>query len=164
MRKASLKKIKSAPKPLLFCVVVGGLLVVAALLASFWPFQSMSTQNNSAKSAYQLRLDGVRYVLETAFTPQQQEKGLGGRERLAESKGMLFWYPREGEQCFWMKDMRFPIDIIWVSANKHVTHLEESLSPSTYPQTFCAQGQYVIELDAGEVVKHSLNVGAALDF
>ena len=104
------------------------------------------------------------YSLEVVRSAADQAKGLGGRASLAPNTGMLFWNTTSAHRCFWMKDMQFPIDIIWVSGDRHITNIEHSLSPSTYPKSYCADGQYVIELNAGEATKNNLNVGDQLAF
>jgi len=77
---------------------------------------------------------------------------------------MIFPYDKESEQCLWMKDMLFSVDIIWVGADKQVTSIKPNLSPDTYPDSFCAQAQYVIELPAGEASKSNLRIGQKLNF
>lgn len=56
-----------------------------------------------------------RYDLETVDTDAERRKGLGGRESLCENCGMLFVFETPSRYAFWMKDMRFPLDIIWLS-------------------------------------------------
>ena len=94
----------------------------------------------------------------------QQEKGLSGTAALDPNSGMLFWNAAEAKQCFWMKDMHYNLDIIWLDRNKKVTHIEYNLSPKTYPKTFCAQGKYVIELNAGEAKRSGITKGQVLTF
>jgi len=114
--------------------------------------------------AVTLRLPRGTYHLETATTAAEQEKGLGGRAGMPASQGMLFIFANQADQCFWMKDMHFPLDIIWTDSAKRVTHIEHGLSPATYPQQYCAAGQYVIELNAGTVAKNGVRTGQKLDF
>jgi uncharacterized membrane protein (UPF0127 family) len=112
-----------------------------------------------------LQLDDARYVLEVASTQDIQAKGLSGRASLPEYQGMLFTYTHPGRQCFWMKDMRFPLDIVWLDAHKVVLHMQQNVSPDTYPQSFCADSaSYVIELNAGETAKRQIHAGEQLQF
>ena len=111
-----------------------------------------------------LRLSGSSYTLEIASTPELQKQGLSGRTHLPRNTGMLFAYPTNLERCFWMKDMQFPIDIIWADHRKKVTHIEVSVSPKSYPKTFCASGHYIIELNAHEASKNDLTEGQTLTF
>lgn len=104
------------------------------------------------------------YHLEVADTPAAQQKGLGDRSSLAQDGGMLFTFSVDDQRCFWMLNMHFPLDIIWASGAKRVTHIEKNLSPATYPQQYCAPAKYVIELNAGQAARNNLQVGQTLDF
>jgi uncharacterized membrane protein (UPF0127 family) len=61
-----------------------------------------------------------KFAVDLAVTPTEREKGLGGREQLCSDCGMLFIFPQKGVYDFWMKDMRFNLDIIWISDGKIV--------------------------------------------
>ncbi len=63
----------------------------------------------------EIYLKDVPLLVELASTPKQWEKGLSGRKELAEIDGMLFSFPRYHVPIFWMKDMHFPIDMIWLT-------------------------------------------------
>ncbi|MDP2432653.1 MAG: DUF192 domain-containing protein [Pseudomonadota bacterium] len=58
--------------------------------------------------------------MEVAATPASRERGLSGHERLAPDSGMWFVLPEAGTTGFWMRGMRFPIDLIWVGQNQRV--------------------------------------------
>ena len=58
---------------------------------------------------------GVRVASEVMVTPTEQARGLGYRDSLAWSHGMLFTYDEPGFRSFWMKGMRFDIDIVWIT-------------------------------------------------
>ena len=113
-----------------------------------------------------LKVDDHKYHLELASTPKERQQGLSGRESLDQDRGMLFTYGQEGRPCFWMKDMNFSLDIIWVDAQKTVVYIEEDVAPETHPESFCpsADALYVIELNAGEVARIGIEVGDTLDF
>ncbi|MDO8575927.1 MAG: DUF192 domain-containing protein, partial [bacterium] len=80
---------------------------------------------------------------------------------LAADEGMLFVSPEDGGHAFWMKDMLFPIDILWISADGRVVYMAENVSPDTYPQSFRpdAPARYVLELPAGYAGAHGVSVG-----
>ncbi|MEK7133517.1 MAG: DUF192 domain-containing protein [Patescibacteria group bacterium] len=104
-------------------------------------------------------------------TPEERQIGLSGRERLAPDEGMLFIFPEDGQYAFWMKDMRFSIDILWLSASDRpsrdgsedgrVVYMLENVSPDTYPQSFVSSGpaRYVLELPAGFVGRNNVSLG-----
>lgn len=105
------------------------------------------------------------YVLEHANTNQKRIKGLSDRDSLATQTGMLFTFDAPTDQCIWMKDMRFDLDIIWLDNNKNVTKVMENVSPATYPTSFCSPDtKYVIELNAGDAQKTQITTGKQLSF
>ena len=65
-----------------------------------------------------------------------------------------------------MKDMQFPIDIIWLDEAKKIVNLEEYVSPESYPNIFYPSQRsfYIIETNAGFVEKYNLTTGNTLDF
>jgi uncharacterized membrane protein (UPF0127 family) len=75
-----------------------------------------------------MELRGERFILETLVTETEREKGLGGRESLCKTCVTLFVFEKPGQYPFWMKDMRFPIDIVWLLGDK-VVFIAENVSP-----------------------------------
>ena len=113
-----------------------------------------------------LRVGGANYQLQIASTPSGRQLGLGGRSAIPKDAGMLFVFDKPARQCMWMKDMRFPLDIIWVNDRKQVIYLKQNLAPATYPAIFCSAtpSRYVIELNAGEAAKRHITLGQTLLF
>ncbi|MEI8096536.1 MAG: DUF192 domain-containing protein [Candidatus Moraniibacteriota bacterium] len=93
---------------------------------------------------------GALYHLEIANTQEKRAKGLGDRESLCDDCGMLFTFDVDGQYAFWMKAMRFPIDIIWLR-NDEVVFVAEDVSPESLdtlnPQVTANQ---VLEINAGK--------------
>ena len=89
--------------------------------------------------------------VEVARTEEQLTTGLSRRRSLKEGTGMLFIFDTEGAHAIWMKDMRFPLDIVWIDENGKVVHIAEDVSPDTYPQSFSSPtpARYVLEVPAG---------------
>lgn len=149
-------KTKSAPKTSVIATVVAGSILLC--IAFIWQWKAPETRT--------LRVGNASYVLEQAVTANQQRQGLSGRSSMDRKRGMLFVFQREDQQCFWMKDMHFPLDMIWLNANRRVVFLAEEVSPDTYPRTFCSgdPAAYVIELRAGEVQRAGIHKGQVLNF
>lgn len=80
---------------------------------------------------------------------------------LAKDRGMVFVFDKPGTQCMWMKNMQFPIDIIWLDEAKKVTSIVPNVSPSSYPMQYCGATttKYVIELNAGETKRAGIKLG-----
>lgn len=96
-----------------------------------------------------------------ADTPEEQRQGLSGRTGLGPDEGMLFVFQKDDLYGIWMKDMKFPIDIVWLSLTGKVITIEPNVSPQTYPHTFTPKtpARYVLELPAGYAQRHNLKVG-----
>lgn len=96
------------------------------------------------------------FKLEVVDSPAKQRQGLSGREGLSELEGMVFVYPESREVCIWMKDMLFSIDALWLDKNQQIVRVENNLEPTTYPESFCKEAKYVIELDKNSVERLNL--------
>ena len=105
-----------------------------------------------------------------AATPQQIALGLGERDALAQDRGMLFVYPVPTIPTIWMKGMRFPIDILWVSSEGRLLGVVHSAQPepgkvpgelTLYP----APGpvSYVLEINAGLAEQYAFAPGDAVE-
>lgn len=110
-------------------------------------------------------LGGERISVAIADTPKLQELGLSGHVKLAPNEGMLFIFPRAQNVPFWMKDMLFPLDIIWFDENHKLVDVWENANPSSYPEVRAPQknAQYVLEVDAGFFQNHHLKIGDVLE-
>ncbi len=99
-----------------------------------------------------------------ADTPEKWELGLSGREVLSSKKGMLFVFDSPQRHGIWMKDMLFPIDIIWLDENMRVIQTMTDIEPDTYPQVFEPETQdlYVLEMRAGFVDRANIKIGSEL--
>ena len=103
---------------------------------------------------------------EIANNDAQRTKGLSGRQCIGANQAMLFVFDRPDYYPFWMKDMNFPIDIIWIDANHHVVTVKSNVNPSTYPQSFVNSNpaQYVIEIKAGRAQALGITNGTLIKF
>ena len=99
---------------------------------------------------------------ELAVTQVQREQGLSGRTYLSAGKGMLFVFDAPDTWGIWMKDMHFPIDIVWADTNGMIITIEHNVAPSSYPaHSFYPSNpaEYVLELPAGYTKAQSIAVG-----
>ncbi len=110
-------------------------------------------------------LNGYKINVEIVDTLAKQARGLSGREGLAEDAGMLFIFSQPSTQNFWMKDMKFPIDIIWISGDRVVGFVESVPPPiggSENNLTIYSSPENVdkvLEINAGLVKKWNIKVG-----
>jgi uncharacterized membrane protein (UPF0127 family) len=88
-------------------------------------------------------------TVEVADTDKLRVRGLSGHEPLTEKEGMLFVFDQAStDNCFWMKDMSFAIDMVWLDAEKQVVTVAPDVKPESYPDTFCPDlpAKYGLEL------------------
>lgn len=95
-----------------------------------------------------------------------RDKGLSGRTSLAADAGMLFVFPIPGIYGFWMKDMNFPIDIVWMDMDHRVIAINSDVLPSSYPSSIFPPKNisYVLEVNAGAAKEFGIIVGEILSF
>jgi uncharacterized membrane protein (UPF0127 family) len=101
-----------------------------------------------------------------ANTPASREKGLGGRKSIEENEVMVFVFDEIARHYFWMKDMQFSIDIVWLNKDKEVVHIERNISPDTFPQSFgpSIDSKYVLEFKAGTANTFGIKIGDKIAF
>lgn len=119
-----------------------------------------------------LSLGERSFSVSVADTAAEQIRGLSGRSRLGADEGMLFVFPRSERHGFWMKEMVFPIDIMWLNDGEPQTDAEgrrrlvvvdikENVLPETFPEVFYPRekAQYALEAKAGTVRGSDIRVG-----
>lgn len=111
-------------------------------------------------------LKGQTIDMQLADTDAKRQKGLSNQEELPSGQGMLFVFEKSAKPCFWMKDMNFPVDILWFDAQKKLVYQALYALPASYPESFCSDSdaRYVVELNAGEAARLKLQLGDMLDF
>lgn len=148
-------KIESARKQLIGAAVV--LCILLAIIASSI-FISLNRQQPY------IAINGHRFNVEIAAKEASRQQGLSGRRVLAEGDAMLFLFDTADTQCFWMKDMQFNIDIVWINTDEKVAYIEKNVTPQTYPRSFCPSvpANKVVELASGVSEKVGIRVGDKL--
>ena len=122
--------------------------------------------SNSQYKTQHLVIRGQSMNVAVADTEQLRTQGLSGRQSIAPFDGMLFVFDSSGTYSFWMKDMSFPIDIVWIDDQYRVVDFIKNLSPNTFPAAFSPQGnsRYVLEMPTGTVSKINLQKGDLISF
>ena len=101
-----------------------------------------------------------------AQTTDELESGLSFQDRLPADRGMIFVFSTVSDYGFWMRDMKFPLDIVWIDKDKKIIGISSNLSPETYPTVFSPISPvlYVLEVNAGEAQKTGMATGTMLKF
>ena len=119
--------------------------------------------NNQKKGVFDIQLGDERIKVWIVESEKERSRGLSGIEEMSVD-GMLFVFQKETVPLFWMKEMNFPIDIIWINSQREVVEITDNIYPETYPEIFSplAAVQYVIEVDAGWCKEHKIKKGDKL--
>ena len=107
---------------------------------------------------------GVHVIdAEVADTPARKQRGLSGRPSLADGQGMLFPYAEPGRHGFWMPDMHFDIDILWIRAGRIVdVSADVSKDDPLAVVRPREPADLVLELPAGTAQRRGFRVGDAV--
>jgi len=131
-------------------------LVLILILIIFW-----RPAAQPIPTATSLFIGDAKIYIEIAKTTAELTRGLSGRLVLAENSGLFFIFPNSDIHGIWMKDMNFPIDIIWLDENYQIIFIKENAIPESYPEVFTPNtpARYVLEIPAGFVQKNKISVG-----
>lgn len=104
-------------------------------------------------------VNGKIFITELALTPKEQEKGLGERKDLCERCAMLFYFKTKDIYLFWMKDMNFDLDIIWILDNE-IAYIEKNVSHQSLEKIDPKiKADKVFEINAGLSEKFNFKIG-----
>lgn len=109
--------------------------------------------------------------MEVATTPAQSERGLGYRDVLPPDAGMIFDLHATRSIGFWMKGMRFALDMVWISEDGSVVAITTDVQPQPgVPDSQLLRyspdtpARYVLELNAGAAERLGIAAGTQLSF
>lgn len=113
--------------------------------------------------------DGYCVDVEIRNTPEGRELGLMFKDALAEDEGMLFIFEDSVKYAFWMKNMKMPIDIIFISSDKRIVSISQDAVPCDKPSDECelyypdGEYMYVVETKANFTQRHGLLAGQVVE-
>jgi len=134
------------------------LLVVGAALYVLWP----QLQPHAS-----VHIGDAVFTTKVAKTPADRDKGLGGTYKLNGDQALLLVYDADSKWKINMKDMNFPIDIIWLDKDKKVVYIVKNAPPESYPYEQFEpkeEARYVLEVAAGTVQQKKIIIGALAQF
>jgi uncharacterized membrane protein (UPF0127 family) len=121
----------------------------------------------SATTPSEACVRGNCYALELALTPAQRAKGLMDHTTLLPGRGMWFVFEQPGQYGFWMKNMDFSIDILWIDGKLRIVDVQTNVPPCArtrcevyYPSR---DALYVLELPAGEAERLQIVPGDKIE-
>lgn len=139
------------------------ILFVTILSGGYW-YLSRQSAHDTTMPIVAATISDTTFRLHAPRTSEQNQTGLAAFRTLAADEGMVFRTLEPGLQRFWMKDMAYDIDILWVNKDNRIIHIVYSAARDSYPKTYSnppgTESTYVIELPAGTCDKHGIAPGA----
>ncbi|MDB5161868.1 MAG: hypothetical protein JWM52_376 [Candidatus Saccharibacteria bacterium] len=114
-----------------------------------------------------VRFRSTVFSVKLAKDQVSQEKGLSGVTELRQNGGLLMVFDTDDTWGIWMKDMKIPLDIVWLDSNKEVIYIVKNVSPDlATTKTFKPSkvARYVLEVSAGEISKYGIKIGDKAEF
>ena len=105
-----------------------------------------------------------RLTVEIADTSPLRTRGLMWRSELPEGTGMLFIFPAEVVQSFWMRNTLIPLDMVFIDKHMRVVGVVQWAEPQTLTsRTVGKPSQYVLEVPGGWASKHGVRAGSTVE-
>ena len=160
---------KKSLKPL---IVKIGIATIVILVAVFFIFNNCDDNNDVNMHYYKFKKEGeltftdttgnpiIKIDIEIADNDYERQLGLMNRESMEEMQGMLFIFPVERYQSFWMLNTLFSLDMLFINSNKEIVTIHKNTTPlseQSYPSSEPAQ--YVLEVNGGFCDRHNINLG-----
>lgn len=170
-RKKKQKETQEQKKSLKPLIVKIGIATLAVLIAAFFIFNNCDDDPNNV-SYYTFKKEGeltftdslgnsiIKIDIEIADNDYERQLGLMNRESMEELQGMLFIFPAERYQSFWMLNTLFSLDMIFINKNKEIVTIHKNTTPlsqQSYPSSKPAI--YVLEVIAGFTDKYNIIEG-----
>lgn len=155
-------------------------LIIIVILLVFFIFTKSSSYNFESSDKTEIiestlesktpevLINNTIIAVDLARTNAQVQRGLSGRPSLDPQSGMLFIFSKPSIYSFWMPDMNFPLDLIWISndiivdISHNVTNVFDRAHPVYYKPKEPAQ--YVLEVNANFSINHNIKIGDTVIF
>jgi uncharacterized protein len=123
--------------------------------------QATATQIDDGYKRAKVQVNDSVFSALVSDTLELRARGLSGRLGLDEDEAMLFVFDKPEAAGFWMKDMLFSIDIVWIDENYRIISIASDVSPKTFPNTFFPKSaaKYVLEFSAGTTKRLGIKEG-----
>lgn len=141
-----------------------GLIIFSGIL--FLILRDLEPHQDVLPETKSLQIGEIVIGVTVASTVGERAQGLSGTEILASDQGMLFVFEKSGFYPFWMKNMHYSLDIIWIDENGLIVDISKNISPDSYPTTYASSLpiRYVLEVNAGFSDLHQILEGMTVNF
>lgn len=144
----------------ILCAVSLGVFFIAVTKKDSVSIENVSSFKDTQQKVG-IKIQQTMFEAFVSDTPELRARGLGGFTSLEANQAMLFVFDRSDIWSFWMKDMLFPIDIVWVDEQFKIVFIKTHVTPDTFPKSFSSKdpARYVLEFPSGTVNKFWFKVG-----
>lgn len=149
---------------ILWRIIIAGV-VFLVLIFAYNQYSEPLLQRFFAQSdEYTIYVNRVAFSVSVAADRESRRQGLSGVTGLPEYGGKLFIFDTPGKHGIWMKDMLFPIDVLWFDEQFTLIHIEQNMTPESYPAVFAPpqDARFVLEVNAYTAEALNLTVGNSL--
>jgi len=116
---------------------------------------------------YEMKIGQANIKYELAKTDKEVELGLSYRKSIPQGQGMLFVFPKKGFRTFWMQEMLFPLDMVWI-ADEKIVQIDKNIPIKTNGAWTVVNADFpadkVLELTGGEADRMGINAGEKVLF
>lgn len=167
MQKANIVKIVLALKTKV--LVAGAVLLVSIIALSIFLItyqKTFSCEGEVYKHEATIKTSTGSLSAEVLKDDQERKQGLSGRKCLPKNGAVIFEHQEVDLHGYWMKEMRFPLDIVWLDQDKKVVDIAEGVSPESYPDVFRPDkpAKFVIELNTRSASGFGIDIGDELSW
>ncbi len=145
----------------LFHIIIGFIALAIGLFIylNYWP--EINSEVFGVENQYKIYIGDQVVRVTVADTLDERIQGLSGVASLSDLEGKLFIFDQNDYHGIWMKDMLFPIDIVWINDDLEVVHIESNVQPDTYPEIFAPDepARFVFEANAFFADVFKLRIG-----
>lgn len=155
-----------------FILITAGIIVVSLIFLVvffFFRFPAVGAGGQPPLPTVGIKIDGFDLKAEVAADTYSVTSGLSNRPGLAENEGMIFVFQNKSRPSFWMKDMKFALDFIWLDGDRVADLTLNAPPPKTWTDVLAIyrpkiQINRVLEIPAGFITRHNIKIGDTATF
>lgn len=147
-------------------VLILVILLIALIFVYEFGFYFKEPVVNSENRVEIIEIKGNILNVDVVESAKDRTTGLSGRKSLESNYGMFFIFPEDDFHSIWMKNMNFPIDIIWIDSNFKIVYIKNDATPESFPEIFKTnvKSRYVLEIASGYSNIFDIKIGDEIKF
>ncbi len=153
--------------------LIFSLSLVFLIIGVFYNISQVDINNLGSKYKEEIKINENKFLVEKAEGREKTSLGLSGIKSMCNECGMLFIFEEESNYAFWMKDMNYDLDIIFIDNNKKIVNIFSNVKKEGYNKVEpnksekirnTEKAKYVLELNAGVTESKNIKAGDVITF